>query len=141
MHFNFNRRRLQFSLRTLFVILAVTAVVTVWLHGYLTRNPIEGTWQGTAGDERFLATFAGDSLVIPVGMHAAVEPRQSWFQVDPDNGSIDIRRDDGLQLGRYEVDGDTLVLKLADVNAPRPKDLSPNTRPHSERRYVFKRAR
>jgi hypothetical protein len=133
--------RWSFSLRALLAAAAAAALVSLGVRAYLRQDSLEGTWQGTGADARYSARFTGNTLSIQTGSSAVTAPRQSWFKVDADNGLIDIQRDDGVQLGRYAVKGDTLTLKLADPNAPRPKDLDPVDPPHGERRYQFKRVR
>jgi hypothetical protein len=135
------RRRFRFSLRTLFLAATAAAVVAFFVREYLGRNGLQGTWQGTGEDQRYWATFSGDTLTMRRGTSSVNAPVQSSFDLDVENGTIDILRDDGMQLGRYQVDGDTLTLKLSDVNRARPPDLTPHGPFDRQRRYVFKRVR
>jgi hypothetical protein len=108
---------------------------------------IQGIWRGTGRHERFTLIFCGDVLIGTVGNHPANGNKESGFHLA--NGEIDIERSDGLQLGRYLLEGDKLTLLLANVEQPRPVTIDPPPRqpdgkfhpPLNERRYVFTRTR
>ncbi len=111
-------RRFQFRLGTLLVAVAVCAVAALGWREQRARTRLEGNWRGTGQHASLSISFHRDLLAI--SNRAGI--RQSNFLVAPD-GTIDIYRDDGLQLGRYELAGDKLQLRLANVDRPRPQDL------------------
>ncbi len=121
------------------MIVTTAALVSFGIRAHLERSRIHGTWRGANGDERYTMTFAGERLTMRLGTNPILATRESRFRVERQSGFIDIHRDDGLQLGLYAVDGDTLTLKLARVNLPRPKDLASNGRSRNARRYIFER--
>src|SRR6476646_8849740 len=82
---------------------------------------IQGIWRGTERHERFRLIFCGDVLIGTVGNHPLTGNMESGFRVA--DGQIDIERADGWQRGRYQLDGDTLTLLLANVNRPRPESI------------------
>src|SRR5262245_53810882 len=117
---------------------------------------IEGAWQGTGRHARYLAVFRAGKLTMRIGTDPILEPRESRFSVNAAQGTIDIVRSDGLQLGRYAVEGNKLTIMLADVNLPRPNSLefpkvqlpkAPFTidrktwKPPTQARYEFDRVR
>jgi hypothetical protein len=134
-------RYFRFSLRRLLAFVTAAAAMAMAIRQLHESPGVQGAWRGTAGHERFTLEFSGDSLIVRAGNNPIVAPRASRFQLDAAKGYIDIHRDDGMQLGLYSVDGDTLTLTLADVNQPRPKVLKPKKSSHHERRYVFQRRR
>jgi hypothetical protein len=116
---------------------------------------IQGTWAGTGRDARFTLVFCEDVLAIRVGTDPILETRESHFSVNAELGTIDILRDDGLQMGRFAIEDGYLTMILADVNLPRPASIdfpilkpAPRTihidrrtwKPPTQRRYVFERA-
>ncbi|HEX5445035.1 MAG TPA: hypothetical protein VFW87_14450 [Pirellulales bacterium] len=119
--------------------IAGLAAFITW--SYLTRDAIQGKWQGV--DAPYSANFAGNSLVLR-GLDRKdpiTPPEQSWFKVDEREGYLEIQREGSVQLGRYSVEGDTLILKLAEMGKPCPGDVLPHPDVRNERRYVFHRAR
>jgi hypothetical protein len=100
---------------------------------------IQGTWRGTGRSERFTLVFRGDVLMGRVGTDPIVAPMVSHFRLDQANGTIDIERQDGMQLGRFSITGDTLTLTLADVGRFRPKTLERSLGDRSSQRFVFER--
>jgi hypothetical protein len=116
------------------------------------RSAIQGIWRGTGRDESYTLVFCGDVLIGMVGTDPLVGNKESGFRVDI--GTIDIQRAEGLQMGCYAIDGDTLTLVLVDVNRPRPNSIGvvpakptatppridrKNRTPPTQRRYVFER--
>lgn len=99
-------------------------------------DAIRGIWRGTGLDERYTLIFTGDLLIATIGNHPLAGSKESAFHAD--NGAIDIERTDGLQLGRYTIEGNRLTLTLAGVNDVRPTSL--NDKPRWKfRKYVFDR--
>src|SRR5207253_2651008 len=73
------------------------------------ESAIQGVWRGTGpADKQYMLIFCGDSLI---GLNLLLGTQESTFRLDQPTGTIDIRV--------YSLDGDTLRLTLADVNAPR----------------------
>lgn len=60
------------------------------------KAAIQGIWYGTGLDERYTLIFCGDVLIGMVGNHPLVGTKQSSFRLH--DGSIDIDREEGLQL-------------------------------------------
>lgn len=117
-------------------------------------SDLQGNWQGTGRDARYSAAFCFDVLAMRVGTDPILELRESRFRVDQEQGTLDIERSDGLQLGRYAIEGDTLTIMLADVNLPRPESIDfpivkptgrtividrKNWTPRTQQRYIFER--
>jgi hypothetical protein len=130
---------------------AIAVVLTI-----AGQADVQGAWKGTGRDARFTLVFCEDILAIRVGTDPILETRESHFSVNSEHGTIDIVRDEGLQLGRYSIDGDKLTMMLADVNLPRAASLDfPAARPGkapfvfdrkawkppTQSRYVFERER
>jgi hypothetical protein len=133
----------------------MNAISVVDLVLITTSEPsIQGTWRSTGLDTRYTLAFCGDILEGRVGTDPILAPMLSRFCVDADEGTIDIVRDNGLQLGRFAIEGNKLILMLADVGRPRPRSInSPIIKPASapvqidrrkrtpptQTRYVFER--
>ena len=132
---------------------ALAVIVAVAVPG---QADLQGTWRGTGLDARYSLVFCEQYLAGHVGTNPILRPLESTFTVDPAEGTIDITRDDGLQLGRYAIDGDTLTLMLADVNLTRPNSINfrapkpsrypvvidrKSWKPPTQSRYVFERVR
>ena len=122
----------------------------------VSQSDLQGTWQGTGRHANYSLLFCEDILAGRVGTNPILEPMESHFSASQKQGTIDIQRDDGLQLGRYAIEGDTLTLMLADVNLPRPESIvypivklaglpvvidRTTRRLPTQQRYVFDRAR
>jgi hypothetical protein len=136
-------------------IRAALFLVAVLAGGEPTRDDhaaIQGIWRGTGRNERFTLIFCGDVLIGMVGNHPLLGAKESGFRLA--DGEIDFDRIDGLQRGRYVLEGDMLTLLLSDVNLPRPESLDvPKAQQgvaHHDRakrkgptqhRYIFERAR
>jgi hypothetical protein len=112
---------------------------------------VQGIWRGTGRNERFTLVFCGDVLIGMVGNHPLLGAKESGFRLA--DGEIDFDRIDGLQRGRYVLEGDQLTLLLSDVNLPRPESLDvaqpqqgvarhdrAKRDPPTQHRYLFERA-
>ncbi len=96
---------------------------------------VQGAWhaRGVRRDHLWLV-FCGDGLY---GINSKVGLQESTYRLNPDAGTIDIQRDDGLQLGIYWLVDDTLTMMLGDVNGPRPNTRE--ARGYNKSSYVFER--
>src|SRR4051794_14369111 len=110
-----------------------TLIALIAIANAIGQSDIQGTWVGTGHHARFTAVFCEDILAMRVGTDPVLETQESCFRVDQEQGTIDIERSDGLQLGRFAVDGDQLTLLLADVNLPRPTTIEiPKLNPNAQ---------
>jgi hypothetical protein len=130
------------------ILTAILAVVLLGADAAASdQGAIQGIWRGTWRHERFRLIFCGDVLIGTVCNHPLTGNMESGFRLA--NGEIDIDRTDGLQRGRYVIEGDKLTLLLANVNRPRPSSIDPPTKqpggnfhvPPGEQRYEFQRQR
>ncbi len=120
-----------------------TLIALLAIANAVGQSDIQGTWVGTGRHARFTAVFCEDILAMRVGTDPVLETQESRFRIDQEQGTIDIERADGLQLGRFAVDGNLLTLLLADVNLPRPATIEipkpkPNAKPFTIDRKTWK---
>jgi hypothetical protein len=76
------------------------------------QTAIQGEWHATGRAEHIKLIFCGETLL---GINLRInDPRwdmmRSTFKLG--EGTIDIERPEGLQLGLYSIEGDTLTLRL-----------------------------
>jgi len=89
------------------------------------QTEIQGVWNETSPAQRYSLIFCGDVLMGAHNSDVLTDAKLSTFRINAQAGTIDIDREEGVQLGRYKIDGDTLTLVLANVNKPRPASVEP----------------